>query len=99
MDFILQWVKKIIILFLFLSTFLYMVPNQTYKKYIRFFMEMILVVTILVPIIEYVYQSKNISFDDTYHGIVQEMKRREQEAQEYAYLDEDYIIYGFGGEE
>ena len=47
---LLEWAKKMIMLGIFLTVLLQVIPSETYRKYIRFFAGMIFVITILTPL-------------------------------------------------
>ena len=92
----LEWIEKFVIIYLFLASFIYLVPSEKYRKYIRFFTEMILIITLLLPVLEYLDGRKLAEYEDTYRSFTEEKEQREQEAQEYQYLDKDYMNYVFG---
>ena len=46
----LEWVKRIIFLGIFLTILLQVLPSGTYRKYVRFFVGMVFVLTIVSPL-------------------------------------------------
>lgn len=52
---LLEWMRGIVLLFFLLTALLYFIPRDVYKKYIRFFMEMVLVLAILLPVMKLFY--------------------------------------------
>ena len=47
---LLEWVKRMIFLGIFLTILLQVLPNGTYRKYVRFFAGMVFVLTIVSPL-------------------------------------------------
>lgn len=47
---LLEWVKRMIFLGIFLTILLQVLPNGTYRKYVRFFTGMVFVLTIVSPL-------------------------------------------------
>ena len=47
---LLEWVKRMIFLGIFLTILLQVLPSGTYRKYVRFFVGMVFVLTIVSPL-------------------------------------------------
>ena len=55
---LLEWVKRMIFLGIFLTILLQVLPNGTYRKYVRFFAGMVFVLTIVSPLFSILGQKK-----------------------------------------
>ncbi len=99
MEIFIQWIEKFIVLYLFLACFLYLIPRETYRKYIRFYTQLVLVITLCLPILSFVGKMKQIDYNKQYRSIVTEIQMREKEAEEMTYLDKKYISYGLGDQQ
>ena len=74
----LVWVKAYISLFLIFAMLLYLLPSDVYRRYLRFFLEMILVLFCLTSVL-------GIGKGDY------EWEKRKEEAESYSFLDENYV--------
>lgn len=88
---IVQWVKEYVSLFLAFTLVLYVIPSNEYRGYLRFFLEMVLVLFCLRPILQLSHLDLQKQWENTYHSLYEEMMRREEEATEMSYLDWGYI--------
>lgn len=91
MSAIIQWMKEYVGLFLAFTIVLYMIPSREYRGYLRFFLELVLVLFCLRPMVELSQSDIKRNWDKTYLSFYEEMKKREKEAEEMLYLDMDYI--------
>lgn len=62
MDTVYAWMRNIIFYYIFLSAVMNFLPDNSYKKYIRFFMGVLLIVLLLTPVFQF-FQMKG-SLDD-----------------------------------
>lgn len=46
-----SWVKNLVFYFIFVSTIINLIPDQKYRKYVRFFLGVLLVILIIKPVI------------------------------------------------
>ena len=90
MENVLGWIKGIVILFVVLAAFLYLVPNKQYKKYIQFFMEMIIVIAVITPISKVVYANEDFEEMIHYTQFWQEMENVQKDAGRMDFLKTDY---------
>lgn len=67
-----EWVKNIVFYQLIVSIIINMIPNDTYQKYIRFFLGMLFLVITIHPIFKMLNLTENID-----HRYVQEMWKKE----------------------
>lgn len=86
-----QGVKEYVGLFLGFTLVLYLTPTKEYRGYLRFFLEMLLVLFCLRPMVAVTGLNWEKSWEKTYRSFYQEMKKREEEAAEMEYLDWGYI--------
>ncbi len=91
MNQVVQWMKEYVGLFLAFSLVLYVLPEQSYRGYIRFFLELILVLFCLRPVVHISSSGFEKRWNETYQSFLQEMKQREEEAESLSFVDEDYI--------
>ena len=87
---ILDWIKGIVILFVVLSALLYLVPKKQYKKYIQFFMEMIIVIAVITPITKIVYANEDFEEMIQYSEFWQEMENVQKDADKMEFVQTDY---------
>lgn len=90
MENVIGWIKGIVILFVLLAAFLYLVPNKQYKKYIQFFMEMVIVIAVITPISKVVYANQNFEEMIHYTQFWQEMENAQKDAGKMSFLKTDY---------
>lgn len=79
MEAVLEWMKGIVILFVVLSALMYLVPKAQYKKYIQFFMEMVIVIAVISPISKVVYASEDFEEKIRYSQFWQEMENMQMD--------------------
>lgn len=91
MSALVQWVKEYVGLFLACTLVLYVIPSNEYRGYLRFFLEIILVLFCLHPMIAISHMDIQDDWERTYRSFYEELELREQEAKEMVYLDWGYI--------
>lgn len=91
MNEIVEWVKEYVSLFLAFTLVLYVIPSKEYRGYLRFFLEMVLVLFCLRPLLQLSHLNLQEQWENTYHSLYEEMIQREQEAVEMSYLDQGYL--------
>lgn len=92
MEKLLEWMKGIVLLFFLLSALLYFVPRDVYKKYIRFFMELILVLAILLPIIKVLYDGDAFEKMVHYDEFWQQMDNLQMDVEHMEYIQNEYYV-------
>lgn len=93
MEFLFSWIEKYIVIFLLFAVMSYLIPQETYRKYIKFFMQLVFVLLLAAPIFSLLFEGKAEDGEKFYWSFVEEMERREKEAEELSFLDESYIDY------
>lgn len=91
---VVEWVKSYSLVFLFMTVLTTAVAKKEYQKYIQIFVEIILVLTLLDPLLELTGRSEDlfekISYDSFFQGL-EEMKK-DQEKMDF--MDKEaYISY------
>ena len=51
MDIIYGWIKNIICFYIFITVILHLLPKENYRKYVRFFTGMLLVILVMNPVL------------------------------------------------
>lgn len=93
MEFLFSWIEKYIVIFLLFAVMSYLIPQETYRKYIRFFMQLVFVLLLVAPIFSLLFKGEVKDQEKFYRSFIEEMERREKEAEELSFLDESYIDY------
>ena len=87
----LVWVKAYISLFLIFAMLLYLLPSDVYRRYLRFFLEMILVLFCLTSVLGIGKGNCEQRWNQAFRGYYEEWERRKEEAESYSFLDENYV--------
>lgn len=90
MDAILDWVKPIIYFSIFITILMQILPGDKYKKYIRFFAGLLMIVLVMNPILN-LFRQDDISaqifseefFQDQEDAVGIEIEELEESANEY----------------
>ena len=88
---VLVWVKAYISLFLIFAMLLYLLPSDVYRRYLRFFLEMILVLFCLTSVLGIGKGNYEQRWNQAFRGYYEEWERRKEEAESYSFLDENYV--------
>lgn len=92
MDAVLNWVKGIVIIFLVMSSFLYLVPGKQYKKYIYFFMEMVILIAVISPITKIVYNQEDFEKKIEYTQFWQELNNLQTDVSNMEFMQTEYYL-------
>lgn len=87
---LLEWMRGIVLLFFLLTALLYFIPRDVYKKYIRFFMEMVLVLAILLPVMKLFYGEDPFGKMVHYDEFWQELSNLKTDMEHMEYLQNKY---------
>lgn len=71
------WIKNFLILYLFLTLILYLTPKDTYRKYLRFAVKMILLVALFLPLLN------KINEEESFFALVEKWSSFQQEKSEF----------------
>lgn len=85
------WVKDYIVLFLVFTLVLYLLPSQEYRGYIRFFLELVLVLFCLLPLLGIRDKEFQVRWDETYQSFYEQMEQRHREAESMEFLNQEYL--------
>lgn len=92
MEFLFSWIEKYIVIFLLFAVMSYLIPQETYRKYIKFFMQLVFVLLLAAPIFSLCLMEKR-GWGEILLVFCGGEERREKEAEELSFLDESYIDY------
>ncbi len=77
-----QWLQNIAFYLILITAIIQIIPNRSYKKYIRFFTGLILIVMLSEPIMKAI--GMQTTFSELYHNASYQQKIREiEEATKY----------------
>lgn len=93
MEVLFSWIEKYIVIFLLFAVMSYLIPQETYRKYIKFFMQLVFVLLLAAPVFSVLFEGKIRDGEKFYRSFVAEMEQREKEAEEMSFLDESYMDY------
>lgn len=87
MDAILGWIKSIVYFSVFLTVLLQLLPNEKYKKYIRFFAGLLMMLLVLKPVFSLFDTdvSKDVFSDEFYQEQSEEIELDMKELEEGGY--------------
>ncbi len=97
MSALLAFLREYVVLFLIFTVALYVIPSEQYRGYLRFFLEMALVMFCLQRILQAGGKDPKQKWEAYYRSFYEEMEQRKTEAEEMEYLDMEYV-YGFAEE-
>lgn len=74
MQTLIDWIRSILILYFLMMIILYFTAGDSYKKYIRFFMGLVLVLTILQPVLKLFGKEETLREHISYEAFRQSME-------------------------
>lgn len=74
MEAVYGWVKNLVCFYIFITAVLHLLPKESYRKYVRFFTGLLLVILVLTPILSVVGDKENIYERIEQAGFFQEME-------------------------
>lgn len=92
MEHIVDWVKNYILVFFLMMILLSLTAKKEYKSYIRFFMEMVLVVTIVTPLLGLFGKSEDFMDKIEYDSFWQELNTLQADEKKMNYINEEYYV-------
>ena len=92
MEHFITWMKGIVLLFFVFTALLYFIPRNTYKKYIRFFMEMMLILSIMYPLLQAVFKENTLENLIHYDEFWQEMDNMKLDAEHFEEEQNAYYL-------
>lgn len=95
----LAWMKSYIGLFLIFTMILYLLPSQDYRRYLRFFLEMVLVLFCITSLLTAGGKEKEKRWDQGFAHFYQEWEKRKQEAETMSFVDQAYLDVVLQGED
>lgn len=74
MESVYGWVKNLVCFYIFITAVLHLLPKESYRKYVRFFTGMLLVIMVLTPILSLVGNEENLYEKIEQTGFFQQME-------------------------
>lgn len=87
-----EYMKGVLALFVLLMLLLYLVPGDSFKKYIRFFGEIILAVGFLSPVLKIVCDSDKFLALIDYEQFSEQMSELSRDMERVEYIQKDYYM-------
>ena len=60
MEAVYGWVRNLVCFYIFITAILHLLPKESYRKYIRFFTGLLLVILVLTPIFSLLGEKENL---------------------------------------
>lgn len=95
MEYLAQWLKSIVVYFLLVTVVMQILPNETWQKYLKVFIGMILMILILQPVTRFFNLDENlaVSFEKAVSALSEEELKNNllmEEEAVYAGLTKEY---------
>lgn len=74
MQSLIDWIRSVLILYFLMMIVLYFAAGERYKKFIRFFMGLVLALTLLRPLIQVLGKEETLRESITYEAFRQDLK-------------------------
>lgn len=88
----LSYIRGFIALFILMTILVYLVPGENFKKYIRFFSEIILTFGFLFPVLSFICDSDQFLETIRYEEFTENLSELSRDADKIAYIHNDYYI-------
>lgn len=87
-----QWIKTLAIFYILFSAMIHLVPDQKYERYIKFFMGLLLIYILCVPVFSLLGASEKLveNFSLNYQDELEAMESDEAENLQNFYLNKSY---------
>lgn len=83
-------VKSYIVFFLLMMILLHLVPREAYRKYIQFFMGMLLVLAFLSPVLSLLFDSGEFLDMVEYEAFQEQLEELQKDTDRIEFLQQDY---------
>lgn len=87
-----EYIKEFLVLFLLMTLFLYLVPGERIKRYIRFFTEIVLTVGILSPLLSIVFDSEKFLEKIEYETFTENLSEISKDMERMEFIQRDYYL-------
>lgn len=87
-----EYMKGVLALFVLLMLLLYLVPGEGFKKYIRFFGELVLTIGFLSPVLNLIYDSDQFLALIDYEQYSGQMSELTRDMERVEYIQKDYYL-------
>jgi hypothetical protein len=85
------FIKEYVGLVLLVTVILYLLPSEQYRRYLRFFLELVLVLFLVQRILSLGNDSFLQSWEGSWKEFLAVMEQRRQEAEDMEFLEPDYV--------
>lgn len=86
------YIKGFLALFVLMTLLIYLVPGESFKKYIRFFSEIILALGFLSPVLSFICDSDEFLQMIEYEEFAESLNEISRDTQKLEFLQNDYYI-------
>lgn len=86
----LSYIRGFIVLFVLLALLLYLPPGKEYQKYIRFFAQLLLVLSILSPFLSIICGDEEFMDKIAYEEFMENLDELSRDTQKIEYMQNDY---------
>lgn len=86
----LSYIRGFIVLFVLLALLLYLPPGKEYQKYIRFFAQLLLALSILSPFLKIVCGNEEFMDKIAYEEFMENLDELSRDTQKIEYMQNDY---------
>ena len=73
MEVVYSWVKNLVCFYIFMTAILHLLPKESYRKYVRFFTGLLLVILVLTPVLSLLGDKENLYDKISQTGFFQEL--------------------------
>lgn len=87
-----DYIKEFLALFVLMTMLLYLVPGEAFKKYVRFFMEFVLTLGVLAPVLSFFYDSDEFLEKIAYEEFTSGLAELSKDTQKISFLQNPYYI-------
>lgn len=88
----LSYIKGFIALFVLLIVLLHLAPEKSYRKYIRFFAEMLITISLLTPVMSVICDKEEFLELIEYEEFMSELQEKSKDVEKIEYLYNDQYI-------
>lgn len=86
------YIRGILVLFVLMTLLLYLVPGENFRKYIRFFTELVLTIGVLMPVLSLICDSDEFLAMIEYEEFSGSLSELSRDMQRMEYIQNDYYI-------
>jgi len=92
MTVIYDWIKNIVYLYIFITAILHLLPKKEYRKYVRFFSGLLLVVLLMTPVLNIIYHKDYLMEKISFESFWQQMDNMQLDIEKMESIQQDSFI-------